>query len=51
MGISGHKTCSVFDRYNIVDDTDIKKAFDAVDNYREQSIESKVTPIKKAESE
>ena len=49
MAISGHKTRSVFDRYNIVDDTDIKKAFNAVDNYREQSTESRVAPIKKAE--
>lgn len=51
MAISGHKTRSVFDRYNIVDDKDLIQALNAVDNYREQSIEPKVTPIKKAEGE
>jgi integrase len=51
MALGGWKTRSVFDRYRIVDKNDLIKAALATDKYLEQSTESKVTPIKKAESE
>ena len=36
MAISGHKTRSVFDRYNIVTETDLKVAAKALATYYEQ---------------
>ena len=37
MAISGHKTRSVFDRYDIVDESDIRAAAAAVEEYLEES--------------
>ena len=37
MHISGHKTRSVFDRYNIVDESDVRAAGRAVETYLKQS--------------
>jgi integrase len=34
MGITGHKTNSVFRRYNITDTEDIRKALRSVERYR-----------------
>jgi integrase len=45
MQITGHKTRSVFDRYNIVDDEDLKKAATSLEQYQNFPDSHKIATI------
>ena len=44
MMISGHKTRSIFDRYNIVDEKDLRQAAQKIGEYHTQCNQDLVTP-------
>jgi integrase len=44
MMISGHKTRTIFDRYNIVDDKDLKQAAQKIEAYHQELVTPQVTP-------
>jgi pSer/pThr/pTyr-binding forkhead associated (FHA) protein len=44
MMISGHKTRTVFDRYNIVDDKDLRQAAQKIGAYHQELLTPQVTP-------
>jgi hypothetical protein len=49
MAVTGHKTRSIFDRYSIVDDTDIAEALTRVQAHvNAQRDKKNVVPLKKA---
>jgi hydroxylamine reductase (hybrid-cluster protein) len=44
MMISGHKTRTIFDRYNIVDDKDLSQAAEKIGAYHQELVTPLVTP-------
>ena len=44
MTISGHKTRSIFDRYNIVNEADLRSALQRTQNYRRETAEQQKGP-------
>ena len=49
MEISGHKTRTIFDRYDIIDEDDQRRALERQEQYKKQQLEQgrKVVPLKR----
>jgi hypothetical protein len=49
MSISGHKTNSVYKRYNIIDEDVQRQALEKVQNFQKQEVaKRKIVPIRQA---
>ena len=44
MMITGHKTRSVFDQHNIVDDKDLRRATQRIEAYHQELVTPVITP-------
>jgi hypothetical protein len=47
MEISGHRTRSIFDRYNIVDDADLQSAGERLEEYARQRKQERAARLKR----
>jgi integrase len=47
MRLSGHRTRSVYDRYNIIDDEDSRQAMRIAQEYVKRELARKVIPLKR----
>jgi integrase len=47
MEITGHRTRSVFDRYNIIDEADVRDAGERLDEYAKQRKQERAAPLRR----
>lgn len=47
MEITGHRTRNVFDRYDVVDETDIRGAGERLEEYAKQRKQERAAPLRR----